>query len=40
MKVLKFVSIITVAVCTAAAILTAVTLYSKKYKKSYITVCE
>ncbi len=40
MKTLRFVTFALTAVCTVVAIVGAVTIYSKKYKKSYITVCE
>lgn len=40
MKVLKFISIAAAVVTVVTALAAVVTVYSKKYKKNYITVCE
>ncbi len=40
MKALKTITFVLTVLCAVAAVIGAVAVYSKKYKKSYITVCE
>lgn len=40
MKAIKIITVALAVICSAAAVIAAVTVYSKSYKKSYITVCE
>ena len=40
MKAIKIISLTLAVVCAVAAVVAAVTVYSKSYKKNYITVCE
>lgn len=39
-KVVKILGIVLIAVTAASAVVTALTVYNKKYKKKYITVCQ
>lgn len=39
-KVVKILGIVLIAVAAACTVVAALTVYNKKYKKKYITVCE